>query len=677
MKFPCLKRGVTRHLSVEALWGGCNRRDGAYHTADTQLVEAKNVWWNTGALRTRPAFGKVSDGVLSDGKAQVNWKFCSEDTIRGGRKGRRFLRRIYDENQGRVQLQVGVLTYDGIMEMEGFIESDDISLDAMIMDYPYSDTEDVLVFLSDGRIYAQDSNIFYWRRVDDEAYVPCVLVDGRGVKQLWDSPSQAGTAYEGRNMLTDRFCAKYTTTYDGFAFYFPYDQLDPTQSVEICITYPSGGKVEYTIPAGETECGFGSNGLKPQVDHEKGLFYFLSESGGLTAPLPGFANNMTVYASKKRSNAEKQLIASMRFCSWLGGSQAGCDSRQFISGSMRAPNLIYWSGLGQPLYFPESNYIAVGDLNQAITTFGKQDGQLVIFKEREIYSLSKPDGTVEGSRVDGQLTQKVTATTEYFPVTQLHAQVGCTAPQTVRLCGNRLCWADGTGDVYTLIGSSVGYTVKKLSSLLGGEPQKHQSASWNTAVAAILDGHYLLLVDSTVYVLRVDEKAFSRYTSAYSDTAAQQQLAWFIWELPMRAKAETMVSDGNRLSLLVSFADDTSVRWAVLQPLAGEDSVYRNDGWYTTPVNSVITTKSFDVGAATRNSRIVRVYIGMQGDENTQVTFAYHYDGKTAQDAVTATGISQPHVYTLTPNVSRVGRFGLTICSKGDLAVDSLMFSYR
>ncbi len=682
MKYPLMTPGKTREWRVEALGGGCNRRDGLRRCADHQLVEAQNLWWQNGALRTRPGLRADNGQRRYSFNHDITWKFLSEDTVCGSEavRGRRFLRRVLNKRMKTVDLEVGVLTYDGRFIWEGTLSDLNMDVTGMAMEYPYTAEEHLLIFLSNGKIFAHNSTTQEFRDVTNEAYVPCLLIGGEGVVNKGDMPSTAGILYEGRNMLTGRFCAKYTTSSTGFVFYFPLKELDVDQPVEVFINYYDGTSVHHTVPAGATEGNYESNDLKLVVERERGLFYFLGRVTGLTAPLPGPANNMTVYASKSWSDAEKKRIASMQFCTWFGGSQAGSGSRQFISGCPDEPNRLYWSGQGQPLYFPETNYIAVGDINQSITAFAKQDGMLIIFKEREMYGLSGPDGTVSEHLVDGQLVQNATATSDYFPLTLLHSQIGCRAPHTIQLCGSRTVWADGDGGVYTLIdaGNYSGRRVRELSSLLGSELQGYGAADWQNASAAVLRGHYLLLVGHAIFALRIDEKAFHRYESVYDDAAAQQQLAWFVWPLPETVSCPFLFGNGQQAAALSVRVEDL-YEWDT--PMRFEDGTPDNvpylEEWRDQGIICRLCTKEYELDGGFSKKRILRVRVGMTAQPETQVRVTYLYDGHQAADAETVQQTGTTGEVDITPNGIRARRFGCALEAEGVVAVDSLSWSYR
>ncbi len=676
MKFPTLKGEKTAYFPVGALHGGCNLRDGN-RAADGQLAAVNNLWWHNGALRTRPAFSVREDLKQPLERVEVTWKFCNEDTVKGQAVGRRFLRRERNLDTNKVLFKTGVLTYDGRFLYEGTLQEQDAEITGMVMEYPYTADENVLLFLSDGRVYAQnlDGEL---RSVSEEAYVPCVLVGGEGVRRLSDTPPNVGVRYEGRNLLTDEFSAQYTTTGTGAVFHLPYSDLDNSKPVTISIVFQDVGLVEYVIPPNASKPQYGANGFVPYVNRYRGIISFLDEVNTLT-PLPeGVPNNMTVTAYKARTEEEKGLIASMSFCTWLGGSRAGHDSRHFFSGSAKMKNRIYWSGQGQPLYFPETNYISVGDINQSITALGKQDGLLVVFKEREIYSLSSPQGTVSGDKVDGQLVQAATATSEYFPLTQLNGHIGCTAPHTVVPCGIRLCWADGTGGVYTLISDTSGHKVKELSALIAPQLKVHGEEAWKQANGALYEGHYLLQVDSRIYALRVDEKAFRQYANVYSDSKAQQSLAWYLWTLPNGYAIDFLYGSGSAVSALVHRTDEDG-QTVYEMPLylhdGGDgDHSYDFEDWEHIPVS--FSTKEYDFGMPFARKRMLRVYIGLATSKAADIGFLYLRDGVRCVATHGVTG-ERTGELMLTPNLSRVQRGGFILQGVGKIAVDSLAFTYR
>ena len=248
MKFPSLKSGKTTCVQVEGLSGGCNLRDGAQHVDDRQLEQVTNMWWKNGALRTRPFFaGEKKNQHYTVKKDTVIWRFFGEDTVKNGQNGRRFIRTTGSGDSKRMAL--GFLGYDGTYDVELVYDHFYNSAVVTAVEYPYSETENVLLY-TDSTVYAQDGEHYRsYRDIRDEIYVPCVTIDGQGEADLSTPPSHPGVAYESFNLLTDMFSARFTTTETGAVFYLPYKDLSEERAVTISVTQLSGEVVTYTIPA--------------------------------------------------------------------------------------------------------------------------------------------------------------------------------------------------------------------------------------------------------------------------------------------------------------------------------------------------------------------------------------------------------------------------------------------
>ena len=678
MHYPTLKTGRTKTLAVEALSGGCNRRDGSRRMAASQLLTAENLWWKDGALRTRPAMFAESGRERFFYNSDIRWKFCDRDIVGGAVKGRRFLRRISRRDTNNVRIEVGILTYDGNIVVEGGINRTDADVDGILIEYPYTVSENVLIFLTDGGIFAQNSQTGSWRQVNEEVYIPCIQVGMTGVKNRWDPPPEEGTRYEGRNLLTDRFSVKYTTDGVSSTYYLPLQELDNAKTVDIRIAYYNGEATEYVIPAGATTCALGANDLRPVFDRQKGVFYFLNSTGAVMAPMAGFANNMTVTASKARTAKERLIIPTMQFSTWFGGSQAGTDSRQFISGSPLDPNRIYWSGQGQPLYFPETNYVAVGDINSAVTAFGKQEGKLVIFKEQELYCISDATAEIERSTKAQQQMQAAPAPAAYFPLAQLHGQIGCPSPASVCLCENQLVWSDGRG-VYTLTlaTASTPSHVRELSSLIAAELSSHTAAEQQAASAAVFQGYYLLLIGRNIYALRIDDRMLRQYNAAYDGMGTQNQPIWYIWRLPTAMSYRRICGEGQLMLLAENQVSMDTVQVVLTPRTDGADGFCSQRQWQQYPIESMLRTKDYDFDDVCRRKRVLRVRVGIQSAGKATARFVYAADGNTATDAVVLRESPPNGIFFLSPNCTRVRWFGFAMQATGLIAVDSLIFSYR
>lgn len=192
-----------------------------------------------------------------------------------------------------------------------------------------------------------------------------------------------------------------------------------------------------------------------------------------------------------------------------------------------AQTLHHWSDTNNPLYFPENNYAYIGESNQPVTAFGKQSDMLVIFKEREMYYANYVAGAaftaqdiIEGNIVD------VTAYMAQFPVTQIHAGIGCDCPDTVQLCNNRLVWATSGGKIYSLV-STTPYSernIRELSGMIESRLKATGIDALKKATSGDFDGYYVLQAGNLLFLLDYNSSGYENVTS-YTGKNAQRAYA--------------------------------------------------------------------------------------------------------------------------------------------------------
>ena len=146
---------------------------------------------------------------------------------------------------------------------------------------------------------------------------------------------------------------------------------------------------------------------------------------------------------------------------------------------------------------------------------------LVVFKERELYYatyVSGGDFTAQDV-IDGKIID-VAANMAKFPITQIHANIGCDCPGTIQLCDNRLVWASSSRKVYVLCSASQ-YSERNILDVSG--PVESVLAGWSNTkglVSCDWQGHYLLIngnlesgKKNSVLVLNYKDNAFAQIGS--------------------------------------------------------------------------------------------------------------------------------------------------------------------
>ena len=704
MKYPAMRGTGKYRVEVPQLSGGTNMADAAQRVEDNQLTDSLNVWWHDNLLQTRP-------GLTKTGNAHADTDYTTVQVIN---EQETFLMHHigYDSSTNIHTMQPEMISTRGnpsyvpkgngkaSISHRGF---DSIPNTMMVRAPKNEDTEWYL--FSSGAILKQKKEA-----AEDEVgfepvtdtYVPTVLVNGKGNAS---ADGMTGTLFEGYNLLTNQFKAKFTTDgaeqsnigYSGsYRFKMPVNiETASGATLEIQFTEDT-----YTITMeGDAASDYmvGSVQIKPKyvgdsddtaypivyLDaflYANGILEFYAtrknSSGGSSTKIDGIpaasiANNLTVTAySSGLWLYDREKILSMTRCCWFGGDRSGLagGTRLFVCGNPEYPNLVHWSDVNNPLYFPENNYAYVGDSSQAVTGFGKQGDLLLIFKQSEIYAAQYVAGqSYTAADVENGKVVDVAAYAAQFPLTPIHPTVGCDCPDTIRLVNNRLCWADSRGYIYML--PTVNQYNERVVREIGGNIRRaltgHTEAEWESAGACEYCGHYMLTVGKRAYLLETNNSSFSSYTYYAKETSAQRLLPWYIWEFPQAIAA--VAGDRDTVKLAAG---------AYVYRLSGKT----DDG---EPIHSRFVTKLFDFGRSQAGKAIHQLYITM-ADAGGRVRVSYLTEDYTAEDAylLEANGDEQPNTagyfkpFRLSPNLHRIREFGIRCESEGTMAVSGISIDY-
>lgn len=458
--------------------------------------------------------------------------------------------------------------------------------------------------------------------------------------------------------------------------------------------------------------------LKLGVSANGKSFYFIHKNGGefITGDIINDADKTKIYKNTLNQNLEilatfnnktyhkgdeiesSELIYSMSFGEWYGSGSEGISggSRLFLGGSALNKSMIRYSAANNPLYFPENNYINVGDTTTAVTGFGKQSNMLVIFKERETYYTYQADGmsyTAEDAETGRIQGTEVNAAT--FPIIQIHSEIGCDLPNTIALCSNKLCWMNKDGKVYTLTDSNqystsniweIGTNVERLL-------KAHSKEDMNRAFATSQGEYYYLSIGNKMYLLDIMSYSFARIANYSYSKNTEQYLVWYVWNLYDRPMAFVPHSidlicskshireDGILLYKLYirNFVDDELEDEVIGDLVANEEPNITKS-----PITSRIETKIFNFGSEEKFKNIESVALGVGIQEKTLVNLEYVTDrGVSAKKELHFTGNSGPYKpdfiqeVILYPRLNRVKRFGMKIYTNGKIAIDNLVIKYK
>ena len=721
MRIPKMPKSNQYRVSVPALNGGVNLNDAPNLVEDNQLTAVLNMWWKDQALRTRAGLATTVERsfhiqtsgmgdsltykvyspvrVYRDGKPE-DYVCCSCE-FETSRANHVF--HFYRFNESGSATHVSSLTFldyeDGDPYATGMF---------MFAANPTEDGIGLYAVFNSGDIYSMNKN-FELQKIDkSEIYAPLVVVNAKGKKESETAVyTRNGTPFEGYNLLGGAFRTAFTTDNDIY-YLLAQDQLTANVGEVVTIQYTGENGEVYTweIPptSDSATITIDSKQITAWITRSYGSLSFRDDN--LTPyPLPGIgqSNNLIVTAWKTDPEATKK-IANMPFATWFGGDRSGINggTRLFVSGNPDHPNLVHWSDINNPLYFPENNYAYIGESSQKVTGFGKQTDILVIFKEHEIYSAEYVSGNTYTAQdvIDGKVVD-VTANAAVFPITPINSGIGCDCPNTIQLCNNRLIWATSDGAVYGLMAANQASerNVRKLSAMIESRLKAEDRYLLKSALSCDVDGHYMLFVWNRVYLLDYMDGVFQYYATYSDERKAQRNMSWYCWEFPEECVPAAVMPKGDRLSAFCirnyPYTDSSGMPKKALFGAAylldGErDCVFHPSGpAFETgefdisveerEIQSCFQTKVFDFGSQERKKKIHRLHMNMADTSNARITVSYVTEKGTMDDVyeLSMSGTGAMVGRMLTPGVSRVCRFGVLVSSAGAIGVDGLVIRYE
>lgn len=194
----------------------------------------------------------------------------------------------------------------------------------------------------------------------------------------------------------------------------------------------------------------------------------------------------------------RDAVMDCCYATTSGGENGLCI---LLGGCPAQPNAVFWNSNDNlsmnPAYFPLEYYNLVGDTEDAVTGFGRQYNDLIVFKERSLCKMEYSTQTLDG-RIAVSFTYKA-----------VNAQIGCDLPQTIQLIENNLVFCNTYAGVHILLSSSAAYenNVERISLKVNGDPERetrgllYDVRRGDVPVTSFDDDHrYWLLVGDHAYL---------------------------------------------------------------------------------------------------------------------------------------------------------------------------------
>lgn len=676
MNYPRFSKATEYRLSVPQANGGINAADAPADLENNQMVDACNLWWNEGVLRSRPVL-RPSDS-FSVGEQVGGLRPYAEETVFGGERGhyveltsasKKAVRLVGVDNGGRFQADGGTLPAPS---------------NGAVLYIPSGGSAGVSepLVMIDGTLYRVTSNGYE----EVEPYIPLLTIRAYGDDQNVPYTDE-GYAFESRNLLTDAFRAQFVVNKGAVYFHLPVSALK-AGVLEVCCTDVEGNSLTHTIKI-KSSAYFG-NGVYVEEDAlEDGYvltFSNVTRSFWFRKALPtgesvdlstsSYATIDVTYQPESTACEGKTRIGKMTFGTWFGGSRSGFSgTRFFVSGNPEVPHLVHYSALNDPTYFPENSYVYIGASSDAVTAFGKQSDRLIIFKNREIYSAEYVSTPLDSDDALAGGVTDVETQSAAFPVTPLCSDVGCDRPRTVALCGNRLVWMTSSGKLYTLIGNSPysQYSVCEIGSAITPYVRKYGVLPLQEATAVRFDDRYALLLGSHLWLLHGEH---IRSLSSADGNTLRRQTAWYHWQLPCTPCA--FFAEEARAVLLCNDTTADDVRLIAYTLENGDADILQTaEGKKRYPLQSYFRTKQFDFGYPERYKRVRLLSLEAGGDGDAAPTLSLQFEDEngTARDVclVQVNGRLPTRVFT---GMRRVLRFAVHSRAEGAVKYDGLTLLY-
>lgn len=750
MRLPIKRKQLSQMLNLPDLSGGLNMRDGISEVLDNQLTDCRNMWWNDGLLQTRAAViqndSRINLGALTGNSApkirqhncyntlnSVKGQLCS--VVYNGKinffwnYGERVLDLapidIAPSNYFVCQYSNMLYCFTIAKEIYSLdlstnsatwtkLDKDDVYVPYVMMQCKKNSSANISSDQVSGVMLEGYNLLSDYYQISYNSYNPEIVKEEDQKHKMQYHILKSVAKYEGKGLtiiarinldgtevehkvLIDVNSRRkegtkvWTTTWEEsspssvdkllmrvwknrISFYYCETNTGSTFETD---------KAKYTKVAtisDNTDSDYWRNG-----DSEE-------EKAKPTAPIKyssGGDDDIVITAPYLWKDKDKEKIFNMTRSEWFGGS-AGLlgGTRLFLCGNTKKGNsdLVVWSGLNNPLYFPENSYFYVGNETGAVTGFGKQSDKLVIFKENETWFTQYQQNTnITAEDLVNQNVIDYASSSVYFPLTQINSSIGCPYPDTIQLCRNRLVWLGNNNTVYTLISDSQ-YNERNIYSVSDMVKRKIESIGIEDGVSACdWNGYYCLLLNNKMLLMDYNCYGYTHVASYSKQEDANVRIPWYYWEV---VAVDKMAVIGDCLSMvnIMKMDDKYYVAGYHFNVKGASDKLLDidTDEFVMTAIDSSFTTKIFNFAAPhiRKNIEQINLQIGNNGAIPIKVFFVT--ENGTEQDEVITTG-NELSNYTagyidsraVFPCIKHILRFGIKLECKGKLAVDSIILKYR
>lgn len=600
---------TTRVSSIQNLSGGLNLHDIAWQVGSTQSPAMRNMWWEDGALRSRPGQTAYNEGLVwdpSQGELYADFPGTVHPILYHGWH-------VYTIGNMMCAVPQGPQ-----WDLRDIVHMKDEGEDSQCL----PGLERGSFFLYDGVLYYKAPGIYYKITVSDFE-----LYEGSGIYRLQAEdvvpytpttyinavPNSAGEfgggdAYQPDNRLSPWRCITYNfVESEGDLVFIP--EIVDGQNITVEYLTKDGAWTEIK-PASisqtirQTALSFGT-----------ALTEALTEADNIAT-----SNNVrvTYKALASDANGLTTLYDSIMGCGIAevyGGGNGLCV---VMAGYDGQPNAYFWSGntsvAMDPTYFPVEHYNLAGDASDPITAFGKQQNLLVIFQERTIGRCS-----MDTTEIDG----RTFITMDYATI---NPGIGCDMPGSIQLIQNNLVFANRKFGVMLIKDSSSAYENNVVPISRNVErPADQGGILYDIAVTP--RNEVVSRDDGQRYWLCVNDHSWLWDYSLGGSVSSPANLVWFYFD-GIERPAFWVDGDDKVISYV---GRDGYLRRFVT---TAEDTYYEDGQWKRKGEDFVrtVTLPIQDFGTYEVLKNVLKVIFVVQGSGNATIDIEYETDYEVRKD---------------------------------------------
>lgn len=504
-------------------------------------------------------------------------------------------------------------------------------------------------------VYELNTAMDAWDIVTD-FYTPTVYINGRG--DMHEASVEAGfipaddpLMLEPPNMLNGRFYAYFSS--DGYSSSFSLPFTDISDDAVFCrIHYSADTYTDWRILAGETSNTqtFMGVDVTMNIDRSKGLVYFTVAAGDYAVPVMSRYkhNNIKITATKLREDDFGDVISCIR-CKMT-------DSRILLSGGIKN-NRIYTASYENPLYFPQTNVVEVGESRLPVTALATVKDKLIAFKRDSIYSVTLKKGAAINAESLLRDNDSVFYETDSLSCEPISPDIGCASSAAITYQGGKAVFLAIDGGIYTISPSlSITLISDKIFNHFYNIP-----AFIRDEARAVSDSKYCyFFTENAVAVCKLG--------------ADSQNTECYIWQLPENMRIVGGIK-GEDSPILFCYYNIFTCYSAVLD--GGYDILLdrKADTMLTSRnIPCSLETAHFSPSGINLTKKLTRVYLTCDFKGNAEIKL----NGNKADFAETDIGVMAEGAkrFTVFPEVRKFNSLGINITSDEYLSLQECDIYY-